>query len=271
MNEQHHLITCVTTAGTFDIQLRKDWAPLGSQRVHDLVQRGWFDGVTFNRVSRNFLVQFGIRPPGISSSSTQQLPLPPPLLDDPPRPDIPFEDGIVSFAGSGTNTRQAQIFITYGTQRNLGKSVWETPVGFVSSSDMKNVVHQFYGGYGDMPPWGQGPSAQRMQQADGQQYLDQYFPMLTKIKTCTVVASSSSIINTQKNEEKNIKLLRVPLRGSKKDTIMEHEFENLNRHYLLIVLVLAVVVILCGARRLVYHCFTTSKTNSKMNNQRHQN
>ena len=56
------VVVCDTTAGIFSIKLRKDWAPLGASRVEKLVKDGWFNQVTINRVSLNFLAQFGIRP-----------------------------------------------------------------------------------------------------------------------------------------------------------------------------------------------------------------
>ena len=127
-----------------------------------------------------FLVQFGIRPPELPI-----IPTPLSILDDPPRPDIPFTNGIVSYAGSGKNSRSTQIFITYGTQKGLGAASWETPVGLVSEADMKNVVEKLYS-YGDMPPWGKGPNPQRI--ASESWYLDTNFPMLSKIISCQNVA-----------------------------------------------------------------------------------
>eukprot|EP00494_Astrolonche_serrata_P030046 UN30313 len=45
---------------------------------------------------------------------------------------IPFIEGMMSFAGSGENSRETQIFITLGNYiPSLGKDVWETPFGKV--------------------------------------------------------------------------------------------------------------------------------------------
>ena len=145
MHVKRNTVTCDTTAGTFRIELRPDWSPLGAARLQSLVEHNFFNGVTFNRVNPQFLVQFGIRTPELP-----HIPVPASIRDDPHRPDIPFTDGVVSFAGSGLHSRQAQIFITYGTQPGLGKSSWETPIGIVK--DMA-VVRQIYSKYGDMPPW----------------------------------------------------------------------------------------------------------------------
>ena len=173
--------------GSFAIELHPEWAPLGAQRVADLAEHGWFDGVTLNRVNPKFLVQFGIRPPDLVPT------LPPAtyhnLRDDPKlRGNPAFTDGVVSFAGSGRNSRLAQIFITFGTQPGLGHSPWEVPVGIVSPQDMR-VVRKFYSAYGDMPPWGHGPVPHKMQAPDGQAYLDTHFPLLTKIRQCKLEAT----------------------------------------------------------------------------------
>jgi peptidyl-prolyl cis-trans isomerase A (cyclophilin A) len=176
------MIKCDTTAGSFRIFLRPDWSPIGAARLKSLVENKWFDGVTFNRVSTHFLVQFGIRPGGLNPA----IPVPSSILDDPPRPDIPFTNGIVSFAGSGRNSRGTEIFITYGTQKGLGKRSWETPIGFVEEKDMNTVINKLYSKYGDMPPWGNGPLPHKMHAQYGQEWLDQNYPLLTKIISCRV-------------------------------------------------------------------------------------
>ena len=181
------IVNCDSTAGSFKMELRPDWAPLGAQRVAELVRAGWFDGVTLNRVNPNFLVQFGIRPPGLNPHLKPFSS----LQDDPRLVTLPdFTDGIVSFAGSGPNSRQSQLFITFGTQKGLGHAPWEVPVGKVSRDDML-IVRQFYSGYGDMPPWGHGPSPQRMAAAGGQAYLDSQYPLLSKIIHCRIQDTTS--------------------------------------------------------------------------------
>ena len=194
------VVVCDTTAGIFSIKLRKDWAPLGASHVEKLVKDGWFNQVTINRVSLNFLAQFGIRPHGLEP----RIPMPLAIPDDPPRPDISFTNGIVSFAGSGPSSRRSQIFITFGTQHGLGRSPWEVPIGIISEADMQDVVNQFYSGYGDMPPWGNGPVPNKMNAPGGQAYLLNTFPLLSKIKSCHMSVSqvhvgSSGIVKTTIN------------------------------------------------------------------------
>src|SRR5688572_24701195 len=52
-----------TTAGTFVVEVTRDWAPAGADRFYNLVTNGYYDDVRFFRVVREprpFMVQFGI-------------------------------------------------------------------------------------------------------------------------------------------------------------------------------------------------------------------
>lgn len=46
-------------------------------------------------------------------------------------------------------------------------------------------MKQFYGKYGDMPPWGNGPEQWRIEE-EGRKYVEKNYPMIDKFKTCTV-------------------------------------------------------------------------------------
>lgn len=80
-------------------------------------------------------------------------------LSDTPIPDdkqldppIPFDEGIISFAGSGPNSRTSHLFIAYGPVESFGQELWETPVGEVLYG-MDNI-RNLYGDYGDGEPDG---------------------------------------------------------------------------------------------------------------------
>jgi cyclophilin family peptidyl-prolyl cis-trans isomerase len=49
---------------------------------------------------------------------------------------------MISFAGSGDNSRTSQLFISYGSAKSLGTQKWETAVGEVIEG-MENV-EKFY-------------------------------------------------------------------------------------------------------------------------------
>jgi hypothetical protein len=65
----------------------------------------------------------------------------------------------------------------------FGKELWETPVGKISSG--MDVVHKFYSDYGDMPPWGKGPSQQKIHDG-GEAYMVENFPLMDRFLSCTV-------------------------------------------------------------------------------------
>jgi hypothetical protein len=65
----------------------------------------------------------------------------------------------------------------------FGKELWETPVGKIASG--MEVVNQFYSGYGDMPPWGNGPTQQKIHDG-GEAYMLENFPLMDRFLTCTV-------------------------------------------------------------------------------------
>jgi cyclophilin family peptidyl-prolyl cis-trans isomerase len=105
------------------------------------------------------------------------------IPDDPQHdPVIPFEEGTISYAGSGDNSRTSQLFISYGPSKSLGTQKWETPVGKMIEG-MENV-RNLYSGYGDGPPFGKGPAQGKIH--SGPRYIEENFPLLDSFKTCTV-------------------------------------------------------------------------------------
>ena len=44
------------------LEIKPEWAPLGAARFLELVESGYFSGVPFFRVVKDFLTQFGITP-----------------------------------------------------------------------------------------------------------------------------------------------------------------------------------------------------------------
>ena len=112
----------------------------------ELFERHFYDHSHFFRAVPNFLVQFGIT---YSHDKELQAMGRTKISDDPQLdPPIKFEPGIISYAGSGPNSRTAQLFFSYGSNPNLGTQLWETPIGKVIEG-MENA-EQFYS-YGDMP------------------------------------------------------------------------------------------------------------------------
>jgi cyclophilin family peptidyl-prolyl cis-trans isomerase len=178
--EEDVRVHCTTTAGPITFVLHSSWSPQGYARAALLFQRGYYDQSHFFRVIPHFLVQFGI-------SYTTDLELKriaeTTIQDDPKREDLlPFREGMISFAGSGPNSRTSQLFVAYDGAGNLGQSPWETPFGEVIEG-MDNVRKLY--SYGDMPPWGKGPEQGPIRNR-GSKYIEENFPLLDKFETCTV-------------------------------------------------------------------------------------
>lgn len=184
--EQHAMVQCTTTAGQIIMHMHRDWSPNGYDRAVSLFERGYYDNSHFFRVVPHFLVQFGI-------SYTKDIELTKfadsTILDDPKRNDLmPFREGMMSFAGSGPNSRSSQLFIAYDRAGGLGNSPWETPFGEVVEG--MNNVNNLYSEYGDMPPWGKGPQQGPIRN-QGSRYIEENFPNLDKFEKCTVKRVSS--------------------------------------------------------------------------------
>lgn len=169
------IISCSTSAGDFKMKLHKDWSPIGYVRAVELFDRGFYDNSHFFRVVKNFLVQFGI-------SYTQDKDLRQfarqTIKDDPQLdPPIEFAEGVVSYAGSGPNSRSSDLFIAYGPIKSLGKELWETPIGTVVEG--METVRKFYSGYGE------GPKQPQINNR-GEEYILENFPKLDKFIHCSV-------------------------------------------------------------------------------------
>jgi len=180
---EHAIVECATTSGSGQIvmQFYRDWSPNGYDRATALFERHYYDQSHFFRVVPHFLVQFGIsytKDENLKRFADSRI------HDDPKREDLmPFREGMMSFAGSGPNSRNSQLFIAYDKAGNLGESPWETPFGEVMVG-MENV-RNLYSGYGDMPPWGKGPQQGPIRNR-GASYIENDFPLLDKFETCTV-------------------------------------------------------------------------------------
>ena len=176
-------------AAFLNINVHPEWSPRGAVRFLELVRRGHFTGNAITRVVPNFLAQFGISPDAATRKLINERPIP----DDPPanRTGAPrFAEGMLSFAGSGENSRSSEMFFVMPgcspEQLNtFGQNSWETPFGRVADVDSLRVVGSFHS-YGDMPPWGSGPDHQRIHQ-EGYGFLKDAYPDLDYFEGCRVV------------------------------------------------------------------------------------
>ncbi|HTP31431.1 MAG TPA: peptidylprolyl isomerase [Candidatus Acidoferrales bacterium] len=164
-----------TSKGAVVIEVHKDWAPLGAQHLYELVNRRYYDGNRFFRVTRAY-VQWGVNgDPQVSSLwSTANL------RDDPVKQSN--VKGTVTYAKLGPNTRATQLFINLRDNKDLDRQGF-APVGKVVSG--MNVVESLYDAYGDMPPLGQGPDPTKIE-TQGNSYLESRYPRLDFVKKAAI-------------------------------------------------------------------------------------
>ncbi len=166
-----------TTKGDFTVDVTREWAPNGADRLYNLAKIGYFDDVAFFRVIQGFMVQFGIHGDGEVNKKWREARI---ADDEVKQTNGP---GYVTFATAGPNTRTSQLFINFGNNQNLDNQGF-APLGKISEG--MDVVNSIYGGYGEGAPNGRGPDQGRMQE-QGNTYLKASFPKLDYIKHVTIV------------------------------------------------------------------------------------
>jgi peptidyl-prolyl cis-trans isomerase A (cyclophilin A) len=167
-----------TTKGDFVVEVHRDWAPKGADRFYNLVRMGYFEDVSFFRVVKGFMVQFGIHgDPAVNSAWRNAR------IDDDPASGHTNARGMITFATSGPNSRTTQLFINYKDNANLD-GMGFTPFGQVTQG--MDVVDAIEGVYGEGAPMGRGPS-QMLIQTQGNKYLKESFPQLDYVKSAAIV------------------------------------------------------------------------------------
>lgn len=171
------VVKCETTAGDFTMEFYQEWSPIGYMRAVELFDRGFYDGSHFFRVLPGFLTQFGI---GYTKDKALQKLADETIPDDPQLvPKIEFKEGIISFAGSGKNSRTSHLFIAYDAVPSLGRELWETPVGKVVEG--METIRGLNAEYKeDAEQW-------RIKQG-GKEYMEKNFPNMDRFLKCTASA-----------------------------------------------------------------------------------
>ena len=103
-------VRLTTTKGDVEIEVHRDWAPLGADRFYNLVKNGYFTNAAFFRVMPNFIVQFGMAANPAIGKVWQDA-----HIKDDPRTQS-NKRGYVVFATAGPNTRSNQLFINLDGQ-----------------------------------------------------------------------------------------------------------------------------------------------------------
>jgi peptidyl-prolyl cis-trans isomerase A (cyclophilin A) len=162
-----------TTRGTFVVTVHRAWSPNGADRFYNLVRARFFDGVTFFRVVKGFVVQFGISPDPAIAKAWQTAT----IKDDPVKASN--TPGTLTFADAGPDTRTTQLFVNLGNNASLDTQGF-SPFARVTSG--MSVVNRLYGGYGERPT-----SEQQQITTQGNAYLRKHYPKLDHIRTARIV------------------------------------------------------------------------------------
>jgi cyclophilin family peptidyl-prolyl cis-trans isomerase len=105
-----------TSLGTFKIRLLNNYAPVTVNNFVFLARQGFFNGITFHRIIKEFMIQTG-DPLGNGTGGPGYQ-----FTDELPN-KLTYGPGIVAMANSGPNTNGSQFFICTGEQsKNLNNS-----------------------------------------------------------------------------------------------------------------------------------------------------
>jgi peptidylprolyl isomerase len=120
MAENDNKLTLETTQGDVVIELRPDLAPKHVERIKQLVNEGFYDGIVFHRVIDGFMAQTGC-PHGTGTGGSDYPNLPAEFSSE------PHVRGTASMArAQSPNSANSQFFICFDDARFLDKqyTVW---------------------------------------------------------------------------------------------------------------------------------------------------
>lgn len=171
------IVRLETTKGNIDIEVTREWSPIGADRFVNLVRYGYYDQNRFFRVTAGKWIQFGVsgEPAVAKAWRTQTI------------PDDPFKTsntrGTVAFAFAVPNGRTTQVF--FNLQDNSATHDKEpfTPFGrIVSGMELADGINGEHG---------EGPGGIRAGKQEpffdgGNTWLDREFPRLDYIKRAVI-------------------------------------------------------------------------------------
>lgn len=182
-----------TTKGPLVARVHRAWSPRAVDRLHQLVNAGFYDGTVIFRVGPTasyqggFVVQFGITNDGAVNAA----------WDTSGVPDEPVIEGHrrgrIYFARGGPNTRSTQLAIDLTANTPLDTVSYQGVVGFPAIGEivggmatLDSLEHRH--GNAPMRDWDSVATS-------GRAYLDRVYPGLDRIERATVgVASEAGIV-----------------------------------------------------------------------------
>ena len=111
--DRTYSVTIETERGSIELELYPEYAPVTVNNFLFLAQDGFYDGVSFHRVIRKFMVQGG-DPTGSGRGGPGYR-----FEDEFEGNPLRHEKGVISMANSGPDTNGSQFFVTHGPQPHL--------------------------------------------------------------------------------------------------------------------------------------------------------
>lgn len=143
---EHFSVVFETSKGNIEAGFTREWSPLAVDRVYSQFRHRVYDGILFYRVKPNYVAQFGVDD-SVKIKAWDKYT----LTDEPVRKAN--ERGTISFARSGKNTRNHDLYINL--QNNSPRldtigfnGVKGFPVIGMVTKGME-VADSLYSGYGD--------------------------------------------------------------------------------------------------------------------------
>lgn len=169
-----------TTKGNFDIEAQREWAPIGVDRLYQLIKSGFYEDIALFRVVPDYVVQFGIHNDSTLNKTWRKYPL---------QDEAVIEKntlGTIAFARGGPNTRTTQIYININnnsprldTLSYVGVSGFPVIAKVTKGMD---VVLSFYDEYGNEPA-----GKQDSIQTYGNAFLKRSYPQLDYVKKAYIL------------------------------------------------------------------------------------
>jgi peptidylprolyl isomerase len=103
------IIVLETNQGNIELELKPEVAPKACENFQKLVQKGYYNGVTFHRVIPNFMIQSG-DPTGTGAGGESIFGRP--FVDECTSKVLFTKKGLLAMANRGPNTNGSQFFIT---------------------------------------------------------------------------------------------------------------------------------------------------------------
>ena len=108
-----YAVTMETSKGTIELELCPEHAPVTVNNFVFLAGQGFYDGTTFHRVIRNFMIQGG-DPTGTGRGGPGYR-----FADETRGNPLKHEARVISMANAGPDTNGSQFFITHAPQPHL--------------------------------------------------------------------------------------------------------------------------------------------------------